>query len=161
MGHLAAELFQSEASLKMTHVPYKGGAPAIMGLLGGQVDVYFSTPAAAIAQVKSGKLRALAVTSAKRADFAAELPTVSESGLKGYEVSGWYGLFAPAGTPPAALDAMNRAIATAVNDPELRKSMANEGNSVVGNAPAEFAKEVRSDFVKWRKVIESSQIELE
>jgi tripartite-type tricarboxylate transporter receptor subunit TctC len=161
MGHLAAELFQSMAGIKMTHVPYRGGGPAIIGLLGGQVDVYFSTPAAAVAQMKAGKLHALAVTGATRAGFAPELPTIAESGLKGYEVSGWFGIFAPAGTPQPVIDVVSRAIATAVKDPGIRDALAKDGDTPVGNSPSEFAKEVHADMEKWGKVIKDGHIELE
>lgn len=161
MGHLAAELFQSMAGIKMTHVPYRGGGPAIIGLLGGQVDVYFSTPAAAVAQMKAGKLHALAVTGATRAGFAPELPTISESGLKGYEVSGWFGILAPAGTPQPVIDVVSRAVATAVKDPEIRNALAKDGDTPIGNSPAEFAREVHADMAKWGKVIKEGHIELE
>lgn len=161
MGHLAAELFQSMAGIKMTHVPYRGGGPAIIGLLGGQVDVYFSTPAATVAQMKAGKLRALAVTGTARAGFAPDLPTIAESGLEGYEVSGWFGIFAPAGTPRPVIDAVSRAVATAVKNPEIRDALAKDGDTPVGNSPSEFAKEVRADMEKWGKVIRDGHIELE
>jgi tripartite-type tricarboxylate transporter receptor subunit TctC len=161
MGHLAAELFQSMAGVKMTHVPYKGGGPAITGLLGGQVDLYFSTPPAALAQVQAGKLRALAVTSATRSDIAPDLPTIAEAGLQGYEVSGWFGVFVRAGTPPAVVDAINRAFATAAKDPEVRKALAGEGVTAVGNSPSEFAIEVRRDIAKWRTVIQDAHIDLD
>jgi len=161
MGHLAAELFQSMSGVKMTHVPYKGGGPAIMGLLGGQVDVYFSTPAAALTQMKAGKLRALAVTGSRRANFAPELPTIAEAGLGGYEVSGWFGIFAPVGTPQAAIDAVSQAVATTVKDPEIQKALAGDGDTAVGNTPDEFARQVRADMAKWGKVIRESNIRLE
>jgi len=161
MGHLAAELFQSMAGVKMIHVPYKGGGPAIMGLLGGQVDVYFSTPAAAITQMNAGKIRGLGVTGDKRAGFAPQLPTISQSGLEGYEVSGWFGIFAPIGTPQPVIDMISQAVATAVKDPEIQKSLANDGDAAVGNSPPEFAKEVQTDIAKWSKIIKSSNIELE
>ena len=159
MGHLAAELFQSMAGVKMTHIPYKGGGPAIIGLLGGQVDLYFSTPAAAVAQMKAGKLRALAVTGSKRSDFAPELPTLAEAGLPGYEVSGWFGVFAPAGTPQPIIDAVSGAIAKAVQDPAIRSALAKDGDSPVGNTPSQFAKEVQADIAKWRKVIKDAHIQ--
>jgi len=161
MGHLAAELFQSTAGVKMTHVPYKGGGPAIIGLLGGQVDLYFSTPPAALTQVQAGKLRALAVTSATRSDIAPDLPTIAESGLPGYEVSGWFGVFARAGTPQTIVDAVNRAFAAAAKDPDVRKAFAGEGVTGVGNSPAKFATEVRRDFAKWRTVIQDAHIDLD
>lgn len=161
MGHLAAELFQSMAGVKMTHIPYKGGGPAITGLLGGQVDLYFSTPAAAVGQMRAGKLRALAVTGSQRSDFAPELPTISASGLPGYEVSGWWGVFAPAGTPQPIIDAVSAAIAKSVSDPAIRAMFAKDGDTPVGNSPAEFAKEVQTDIAKWRKVIKEAKIQMD
>lgn len=161
MGHLAAELFQAMAGVKMTHIPYKGGGPAIAGLLGGQVDVYFSTPAAAVAQMKAGKLRALAVTGGRRTSFAPDLPTLSESGLPGYEVSGWFGIFAPAGTPQPVIQAVNAAIAKAVQDPTVSGALIKDGDTPVGNSPAEFAKEVQADVAKWRKVIKDAKIQMD
>lgn len=161
MGHLAAELFQSMAGIKMTQIPYKGGGPAIMGLLGGDVQLYFSTPAAAVAQMKAGKLRALGVTGKTRSAFAPDVPTISEAGLNGYEVSGWFGIFAPAGTPKPVIDAIHRAFADAARDPEIQKLFLNEGIVSVGNSPAEFALEVQADVAKWKKIIAGSNIQLE
>ncbi|HVO89283.1 MAG TPA: tripartite tricarboxylate transporter substrate binding protein [Casimicrobiaceae bacterium] len=161
MGHLAAELFQSIAGVKMVHVPYKGGGPAITALLGGQVDLYFSTPPAALAQVNAGKLRALAVTSASRSRIAPDLPTISEAGLKDYEVSGWFGVFAPAGTPPSVIEAVNRAFVAAAKDPDVQKALAGEGVAAVGNSPPEFASELQRDIAKWRKVITEAHIQLD
>jgi tripartite-type tricarboxylate transporter receptor subunit TctC len=161
MGHLAAELFQSMAGIKMTQIPYKGGGPAIMGLLTGDVQVYFSTPAAALAQIKGGKLRALAVTGKVRSAFDPGIPTISESGLSGYDVSGWVGVFAPAGTPKAVVDTISHAFSEAAKDPEIQKTLANDGVTGIGNSPAEFAVELQRDFAKWKKVIEGSNIQLE
>ena len=161
MGHLAAELFQSMAGVRMTHVPYKGGGPAIMGLLGGDVQLYFSTPPAAAAQMKAGKLRALGVTGKTRTSFMPDVPTIAETGLAGYEVSGWLGLFVPAGTPKAVIDALSRAAADAAKDPDVQRTLANEGVTGVGNTPGEFAAEVQADIAKWRKVIEGSHIQLD
>jgi tripartite-type tricarboxylate transporter receptor subunit TctC len=161
MGHLAAELFQSMSGVKMTHVPYKGGGPAIMGLLGGDVQAYFSTPPAAAAQVKAGKLRALGVTGRTRTAIMPDVPTIAETGLAGYEVSGWLGLFVPTGTPKPVIDALSRAAAEAAKDPEVQKTLASEGVTGVGNTPAEFAAEVQADIAKWRKVIEGSHIQLD
>ena len=161
MGHLAAELFQSMAGVKMTHIPYKGGGPAITALLGGQVELYFSTPPAALAQIKAGKLVGLAVTGRQRARFAPEIPTIAESGLPGYDVNGWVGLFAPAGTPKPVIDAVSRAFHEAVTDPAVQESFSKEGVTSVGNTPDEFAAEVQSDVAKWKKVIETAHVSLD
>jgi tripartite-type tricarboxylate transporter receptor subunit TctC len=111
--------------------------------------------------MKAGKLHALAVTGASRAGFAPDLPTIAESGLKGYEVSGWFGIFAPAGTPQPVIDVVSRAVATAVKDPEIRNALAKDGDAPVGNSPSQFAKEVQADMEKWGKVIRDGHIELE
>jgi tripartite-type tricarboxylate transporter receptor subunit TctC len=161
MGHLAAELFQSMAGIEMAQIPYRGGGPAIMGLLSGDVQLYFSTPPAALAQMKGGKLRALGVTGSRRSAFDPAIPTISESGLNGYDVNGWVGLFAPAGTPKSVVDGINHAFAEAAKDPEIQKALANEGVTAVGNLPAEFAAELQTDFAKWKKVIAGSNIQLE
>lgn len=161
MGHLAAELFQSMAGVKMTHIPYKGGGPAIAALLGGQVQMYFSTPPAALAQIKAGKLIGVGVTGRTRAAFAPDIPTIAESGLPGYDVNGWVGLFAPAGTPKAVIDAVSTAFDDAVKDAAVQESFSKEGVTAVGNSPPEFAQEVQTDVAKWKKVIETSHISLD
>jgi tripartite-type tricarboxylate transporter receptor subunit TctC len=161
MGHLAAELFQSMAGVKMTHIPYKGGGPAIAALLGGQVQMYFSTPPAALAQIKAGKLIGVGVTGRTRAAFAPDIPTIAESGLPGYDVDGWVGLFAPAGTPKSVIDAVSAAFDDAVKDAAVQESFSKEGVTAVGNSPAEFAQEVQADVAKWKKVIQTSHISLD
>jgi tripartite-type tricarboxylate transporter receptor subunit TctC len=161
MGHLAAELFQSMAGVKMTHIPYKGGGPAIAALLGGQVQMYFSTPPAALAQIKAGKLIGVGVTGRTRAAFAPDIPTIAESGLPGYDVNGWVGLFAPAGTPKPVIDAVSAAFDDAVKDAAVQESFSKEGVTAVGNSPAEFAQEVQADVAKWKKVIQTAHISLD
>jgi tripartite-type tricarboxylate transporter receptor subunit TctC len=127
----------------------------------GQVPLLVLTAPAALSFTRSGKLRALAVTGNKRSDFAPDLPTLSESGLPGYEVSGWFGVFAPTGTPQPIIEAISGAVAKAVKDPPVRSALIKDGDTPVGNSPAEFAKEVQGDIAKWRRVIKEANIQME
>jgi tripartite-type tricarboxylate transporter receptor subunit TctC len=158
MGHLAAELFKIAAKVDMQQVAYKGGGPAITALIGNEVQLYFSTPPAALAQVKAGRLRALGVTSPRRAPFAPEVPTIAESGLPGYEVIGWFGLFAPAHTPASVVETLHRAFAHAVEQPDVEKLFAHEGVTGGGNTPQEFTAQVDHDIDKWAQVIRAAHI---
>ena len=158
MGHLAAELFKIAAKVDMEHIAYKGGGPAITALMGNEVDLYFSTPPSAVAQMKAGRLRAIAVTSSKRVPFAPELPTVAESGLPGYEVEGWFGLFAPAGTSTPIVRVLQRAFAQAVKQPDVDALFAREGVTGYGSTPEQLAKELRRDIDKWAEVIRTGHI---
>jgi len=158
MGHLAGELFQMMTHTKMQQVPYRGGGPAIIALLGGETDLFFSTPPAAMTQMAAGRLRALGVTGNERAPFAPEIPTITESGLPGYEVDGWVGLFAPKGTPEAAINAVQQAFAKAVRNEETQKALANGGFIGLGSSPAEFSKQLETDIAKWAEVIKTANI---
>lgn len=155
MGHLAAESFQEMAHIKMNHIPYKGGGPATMALLTGDVQLFFSTPAAAMGQLEAGRLQALGVTSSKRAAFAPKIPTISESGLPGYEVDGWVGLFTPAGTPEVTVNLIYKAFSDAVKDKDIRSKLAKEGVTALGNTPAEFSKQLRKDIEKWKPIMQN------
>jgi tripartite-type tricarboxylate transporter receptor subunit TctC len=159
--HMAAELFNSMASVSMTHVPYKGSAPALTDLAGGQVGVMFDTMLSAMPQVKAGRLRALAVTSAARAPSAPELPTVAESGLSGYEVGAWNGLLAPAGTPAEVVALLNRTVDEVLRDPEVRQRFAADGAIVGGGSTEQFAVFVRRELEKWRAVVERAGVKLD
>jgi tripartite-type tricarboxylate transporter receptor subunit TctC len=161
MGFMAAELFENRAHIKLQPVPYRGGGPAIMAMLSGEVQMYFSTPPAALAQVAGGRLRALAVTGKTRAPFAPDLPTIAESGLPGYEVDGWVGLMAPAGTPKSVVDTLYRAFANAAKDPATQKVLAKEGVVAVGSTPAEFAVQVNQDIQKWSALIKEDNVNLQ
>lgn len=158
MGHLAAALFQDMTHIKMSHVPYRGGGPAIMALLGGEVQLFFSTPPAAMVQLTAGRLQALGVTSSKRAAFAPNIPTISESGLPGYEVDGWVGLFTPAGTPEATVNLIYKAFSAAVKDKNIQEQLAKEGVSGLGNTPAEFSRQLRQDIEKWKPVMQTLDV---
>jgi len=155
-SHLAGELFKSMAQIDVTHVPYKGQAPATADLLGGQIPFMFNNPITSLAHVKTGKLRALAVSTGKRFSQLPEVPTVAESGLPGFDVGFWLGLLAPAGTPRPIVDKLNAAMLKALRDPEVVQRMAGLGVEIIGNSPDDFARVVRSDIVKWGKVVKES-----
>ncbi len=160
-SHLAGVLFGSMGNVSMTHIPYKGGGLVMNDLLGGQVDVYFATMPAAMPFVKSGKLRALAVTSEKRSLLMPELPTISEAGLVGYSATTWYGLYAPKGTPPEIINKVNRATLDILQDTEMRERLIQRGFEPVGNSPKQFALFISSEIAKWAKVVAVAGIEPE
>ena len=153
--HLSGELFNSLAGVRMTHVAYRGGAPAVSDLLGGQVQVIFAPLVEVIQQVRAEKLKALGITTAKRSPLLPEIPTIQES-LPGYEVALWNGLLAPAKTPPDIIDRINRATIEALRSPEVRAKLAEQGSEPVGNTPAEFKAFIESELVKWRRLVEIS-----
>ncbi|MBB1604238.1 tripartite tricarboxylate transporter substrate binding protein [Variovorax sp. UMC13] len=159
--HMSAELLKMMAHVDMLHVPYKGAAPMLTDLMGGQVQVGFDNLPSTINFVRSGKVRAIAVTTAQRWPGAPEIPTVAESGVPGYEVSGWFGLLAPAGTPPAVLKTIQQAIAEAVKQPEVNKQMLDLGALPVANTPEAFAALVQADVAKWREVVKSTGVKLD
>lgn len=157
--HMTAELFNQTTGLKMVHVPYKGSGAALSDLVAGNgVQVMFDNMPSAIGQVRSGSLRAIAVTSAKRVESAPEIPTVAESGYPGFEVVTWFGLFAPAGTPAAVVDRLNREVADAVRDPATRKRLVDLGADPTSDSPAQYAALVRADRDTWSKVVRSADI---
>jgi tripartite-type tricarboxylate transporter receptor subunit TctC len=155
-AHLAGELFNSMAGVKLVHVPYKGAAPALADLLGGQVQLMFSTMPPALPHVKDGKLRALAVTSLKRSPAMPELPTVAEAALPGFEANTWHGVVLPAGTQPAIIARLNREIVAILHLPEVVERLSSQGAEPVGSTPEEFAAYIRSETVKWAKVVRES-----
>jgi tripartite-type tricarboxylate transporter receptor subunit TctC len=160
-AHLGAELFKSMAGVTMTHVPYKGAAPALAGLIGGQVNVLFSEMLTAAPQLKSGKVRALAVTTAARTPFLPDLPTVAESGLAGYDVSVWYGLMAPAGTPKPLVARLNTEVVRALKTQDVRERFEKLGSTASPSTPAELDALVRREYEKWARVIKSAGIKAE
>jgi tripartite-type tricarboxylate transporter receptor subunit TctC len=153
--HLSGELFNSLAGVRMTHVAYRGGAPAVSDLLGGQVQVIFAPLVEVIQQVRAEKLKALGITTARRSPLLPEVPTILES-LPGYEVALWNGLLAPANTPPDIVDRINRATIEALRSPEVKAKLAEQGSEPVGNTPAEFKAFIESELVKWRRLVEIS-----
>jgi len=154
--HLAAELFNTLANVKMVHVPYRGTGPAIVGLMSGEASVMFMPTTNAVPLVKAGRLRALAVTTRQRVPAMPELPTVAESGLKGYESSQWYGVWAPAGTPADVLGLLNSHIAKIMQAPDMRQRLAADGLVAVGGTREQFASHVKVEIAKWAKVIRQS-----
>ncbi len=160
-AHLAGELFKSMTKINLTTVPYKGAAPAITDLLGGQIQVMFTTVASAASLIAGGQLRALAVTSAERSPAFPELPTVAAAGVPGYSAESWYGLYAPAGTPAEIIDRLNRSAARAVQSEAFKKLGANEGLVMVAAPPAELDRYVRGEEERWRRVIHDANIRIE
>ena len=160
-GHLAMELFRSTTGVVLVHVPYKGAGPAVVDLVGGQVQLMFTSPLAVASQVRAGKLAAIAIASAKRTESWPELPTVAESGVPGFEASLWYGLVAPARTPQASIAVLEQATIKAVRTPELRDRFAQQGVDPIGSTSAEFDAFLRREVDKWSKVVRESKIRLD
>ena len=152
-NHLFGELFAAMAQAKIVHVPYKGAAPAVTDLLGGQVQMMFSPFPPALPQVKSGRLRALAVSSEKRSGLLPEIPTVSESGLPAYAAEGWFAVLAPAKTPPAIIGQLNRQLNRALQLPEVKASLAADGAEPAGGTPEQLARSIRDGSAKWGTLI--------
>lgn len=156
VSHVSGELFNSMAGTRMVHVPYKGGAPAVQAALTGEVTIMFATSLEAIRHIKSGKVRALGITSSKRSPVAPDIPTVAESGLPGFEVDAWFGLLAPAATPRAIVERLSREIAWVVDVPEIRAKFADLAVVPMATTPDQFAAIIRADIAKWAKVIKES-----
>jgi tripartite-type tricarboxylate transporter receptor subunit TctC len=156
--HLAAELFKHTTGTDMVQVPFKGGAPGMVGLLSGQVQLYFATISTALPHVKTGKIRALAVTTAKRSIVAPEFPTIAEAGVGGYEHASWIGLLAPAGTPAPVVTRLNAESIKVVNAPEVKTLLLRDGLESVGDSPQEFAAVVKQEVSKWMTVVKAAGI---
>ena len=154
--HLCGELFKTKTGLQMTHVPYKGSAPAVTDLIGGQVQLMFDNMPSAWPHVKTGKLRALAVTTAKRSQTAPDLPTIAESGVPGFDATSWFGLLAPAGTPKEIVTKLNKEAVRILKMPEVKERLLAQGAEPVGNSPEQFAAHIKAEIEKWRKVVEAS-----
>ncbi len=159
-NHLATELFDSKAGIKMTHIPYRGTSLAVADLISGQVQVVFADPVSALSQVRAGTLTALAVTSKERSPVAPDLPTIAESGYPGFDAIAWHGIMAPAGTPPAIIERLNAEIIKALKDPETAKLIEQQAIQVVGNSPKAFADFIKQDIVLWRGVAQEAQVEV-
>ena len=156
VNHLLGEMFDSAAGVKMSHIPYKGAGPALADLIGGQVQVSFTSMPSVIGHIKSGKLRAIAVTSKARSETLPELPTLAESGLPGFDVNPWFGLVAPAATPAAIVNQLNRDINELLATPDLRARFAGQGAVPLATSPAEFAALLKQDIEKWARVVKES-----
>ena len=161
LQQIAAELFKSMAGVDIVHVPYKGSGQAVIDLVAGQVDMNFDSIPAVIQQVKSGKLRAIAVTAAKRASAFPEIPAIAESGYAGYDLTTWWGLFAPAGTPAEIVNKVHRDTLAALHNAELKQRFANLSVDPGGGTPREFADYVRQEIAKYDKLVKQLNIKVE
>lgn len=161
ISHLAGELFKFNTGVNMVHVPYRGGGPALVDVLGGQVQINFANILSSLPHVKGGRLRGLAVTSAKRSSAITELPTVTESGLPGYEVVQWNGVLAPARVPAAIVARLNSEIERMLALPEMKSRLAADGADAAGGPPEKFAAFIRSDIDKWTKVIKAANVQVD
>jgi tripartite-type tricarboxylate transporter receptor subunit TctC len=160
-NHLAGELFKSMTGTYMVHIPYKGSAPALNDLIAGQVQLMFDLVLTTAPHVKSGSVRALAVTGRERSAALPGVPTVAESGVPGYEVSAWFGFFAPAGTPASIVNTLNAETVKAMKQPDLRERLASQGAEPVTSTPAEFSAYVRDELAKWGKVVKASGMKVD
>jgi len=161
INHLAGELFSSMAGVKLMHVPYKGGGPAAMALVGGEVDMVFGEPSTLLPNIKAGKLRAIATTSKKRSISLPDIPTISESGVPGYDVTSWNGVLAPAGTPPDIIARLNKAFNDVLADSEMRKRLIAIGYEPVGGKPEDFSKQIQSELDKWGPVVRQTGLHID
>ena len=159
--HIAGELFRQQAGVDLLQVPYKGSGPAVMDTLAGNTQIMFPSLVAAGPHIKSGKLRALAVTGKKRSPLYPDLPTVAEAGVAGFEITQWYGIFAPAKTPKAIVDKLNAEIVAIMHEPETAKKFADQGADVVTGTPEEFGRFVQAELAKWARFIKDAKITVE
>jgi len=155
-GHLAGELFKSMAGVQMVHVPYKGAAPAMQDLIAGRIQLMFDNLASSLGHIRAGSVKALAVTTAKRSSMAPQLPTIAESGLPGFDISTWFGVFAPGGTPQPVVQQLHDEFVKALDAPDVRATMKKLGAEPVGNTPQEFAAYIHSEAQKYARVIRAS-----
>ena len=159
--HLAGDLFEKAAGVKLSHIPYKGSNPALMDALAGNVDLLVSSLPSAMGQIKAGKLRPLAVTSAKRSSSLPEVPTVAESGFKDFDVSTWYGVFAPAGTPAAVVTTVNAEINKLLATPDMKAAIQAQGAEPQALSPAQFGALLNKEYVQWKGIVEASGAKIE
>jgi len=160
-SHLAVEYFNSMVGTKFTHVPYKGSGPMVIGLLGGDVDLAFDSLSSSLAQIQAGKFRALAVSTAQRSHVLPQVPTIAESGVAGFDVSVWYGIFAAAGTPPAIVQRLNAEFIKAMAAPAAKKAIEDAGYQIVGSTPAQLDAHVKLEIARWTKVVKDSGAKIE
>ncbi len=159
--HLAGEMFASLAGLNLLHIPYKGSGPALTDMLGGQVDLMFDSITSARPHIQSGKLRALGVTTAKRSSALPDVPTIAEAGLPGYEVSPWFAVFAPAGTPAEVLARLNKVLNESMKQPDTLKKLESVGAEPIGSTPQELAAHLRREIDRWDKLIKERKIHVD
>ena len=158
--HIGTELLKNMAGIDLVHVAYKGGAPAILALAGGEVAISFGSLPSTLPLVRAGRIRALAVSSLKRTPAAPELPTIAEAGVPGFEIINWYGLLAPAKTPPLVVDKLYAATAQTLQGADVRERLLKDGTDIVTSTPAAFADYIRSDIAKWIKVVKAANIRM-
>ena len=161
VAHLASELLQKTTGVKFTHIPYKGAAQAATDVIGGQVQLYMSSVPTLIGYIKGGKMRAIAVTSLDRVDDIPDVPTVSESGYKGFEAVTWFGFVAPAGTPQAIVNRISSEINTALKAPDLRKKIQDQGADILGSTPEQFGKLIKDEIIRWAPIVKDSGAKLD
>jgi len=159
--HLEMELFNAMVGTKMVHVPYKGSAPSVIGLLGGEVQMIFTSIPAALSQIRAGKIKAIGVSILHRSSALPNVPTIDEAGLPGYDAASWYGLFAPAGTPKNVLGMLGREVVKIMSVPDIKERFASDGFEPVGSGPAEFSKFLHTELVKWAKAVTMAGIKPE
>jgi tripartite-type tricarboxylate transporter receptor subunit TctC len=157
--HLAAELFKQKAGVDMVHIPYSGASKVMVDLLGGKLDVFFDNIITSLPYIKAGKLRALAVTGAKRSEYLPQLPTIQEAGLPGYAVTGWMGLMAPAGTPPAIVQRLSAEVQKIADEPEMKNKVV--GAVWTGSTPEEYRKYLAAEIERWTTLIRTAQLQVE
>ena len=159
--HMSGELLKSQAKIQMVHVPYKGGAPMLVDLMGGQIHYAFDNLPSSIQHIRSGKVKALAVTTAKRWPHAPEIPTMAEAGLAGYESSAWFGLLAPGNTPKVIVELLNKHVSTILKQPEVEKIYLEQGAMPVGNSPEDFGRFIGAEMQKWKTVVSDTGVKLD
>ena len=159
--HLAGEVFNTLAGLKMTHIPYKGGAPAMIDLVGGQVQVIFATVSTAISSIQGGKVRALGMTGNQRYESLPEVPTIAEAGLASFDVNGWYGLYAPAGTPKDIITRLNAEVVKILAMPDVKARLLDAGIIATSSSPEAFAAYTQAETKRWAKVVKDANIKTE
>jgi tripartite-type tricarboxylate transporter receptor subunit TctC len=157
-SHLFTELFAMMAGIQLNHIPYRGAAPAMADVMGGQVPITFDNITTTISPVKAGKLRALAVSTNKRSSVAPDIPTLSESGVPGFDATAWFGLFVPAGTPTEVINKLARATADAVNTPSVKETLLQTGSEPVGSTPAQFEAFYKAEVAKWAEVVKRAKV---
>ena len=161
VAHLTSELFQKAAAVKTQHVPYKGASQALTDVISGNVELYMSSVPTLLGHIKQGKLRALAVSSAKRVDDLPNVPTINESGYAGFNAVTWFGLLAPAGTPKDVVARLNAEFNKALQQAELRKKLGEEGADPAGGTPEQFASLIKDDITRWGKVVKESGVKVD
>lgn len=159
--HLEMEILNAMVGVRMTHVPYKGSAPSIIALVGGEIQAVFSSIPSALVQIRAGRIRALGVSILKRSSVLPEVPTLDESGVPGYDAASWYAVFAPAGTPKDVVAVLGREIVRIMNVPDVRDRFANDGFEPAGTGPAEFSRFLEAELVKWAKAVEMAGVKPE